>query len=284
MQPTFCFIDDADFELDNFAANVAPAFKGVEFVYARDFERAQRKLDDKRCLCFLLDIYGAEPGAEPGEAPPPEELAPGLGQGFDPQSLYQDLEGDGWERANQFLRRLFERVRAAQDAFDLAAGQIGQSRAYGLGNLALVKEHYPWATAMGYSRKATYADAAAICMAGAHGALSKPQGEDEKAIAKASQEAGPKLARAVFAAVDQRLAGLVGGLGLRLCQEGAGLPLVEALELSLEQINGVGTKRSRSGRAEALERLKAVRHEDIGLSAVDKEIILCLWDWLSLEI
>ena len=283
MQPTFCFIDDAEFELDNFQANIAPAFQGVEFVYARDFARAQHKLDDRRCLCFLLDIYGAAPGSEPGELTPPEELAPALGAGFAVEELYNGLEGEGWERANQFLRRLFARVGAAQEAFARAAARIGQGPAFGLDTLAQAREHYPWAAALGYSRKAAYADAAAMCQAGADGVLLKPQGDSEKEIAAASREAAPELVRYAFKAVDRRLAALAGGLGLRLCREGAGLPLVEALEGALEQINGFATKRGASARHEALERLKAVRLEEIELDQGDRTIILSLWDWLSLD-
>jgi hypothetical protein len=283
MQPTFCFIDDADFELDNFRANIAPAFKGVEFIYARDFDRVQPKLEDRRCLCFLLDIYGAAPGAEGGGLPDPEELAPALGQEFEVSELYQGLEGEGGERANQFLRRLYARVNAAQQAFGLAAVQLGQGPAFGLETLAQVRENYPWAAALGYSRKALYADAAAMCLGGADGVLQKPQGADEAAIAQASREEAPGLARAAYAAVDRRLARLIGGLGLRLCQQGAGLPLVEALQSGLEQITGPEKGRKSAGRREALERLKAIRLEELELDERDKETILALWDWLSLE-
>lgn len=283
MQPIFCFIDDAAFELDNFRANIAPAFKGVEWVYARDFGRAQAKLEERRCLCFLLDIYGAAPGAEPGDPPDPGELAPALGQGFEVNELYQELEGEGGERANQFLRRLYARVNAAQQAFLSAAAQLGQGPAFGLETLAQVRREHPWAAALGYSRKALYADAAAMCRGGADGVLQKPQGADEAAIAQASREAAPGLARAAYAAVDRRLARLIGELGLRLCRQGAGLPLVEALQSGLEQISGPERGRESAGRREALERLKAIRLEEMDLEERDKETILALWDWLSLE-
>lgn len=282
MQPTFCFIDDADFELDNFQENVAPAFKGVEFIYARDFDLAQRKLEGRRCLCFLLDIYGAAPGKVPGELPSPGALAPALGQGFEVDALYQDLTGEGDERANQFLRRIFARVQAAQEAFRATAEELGQSAAFGLSALAQVREHQPWAAALGYSRKALYGDAAAMSMGGADGILQKPQGGDEKAIAKASREAAPELAQAVFAAVDRRLGALTGVVGLRLCQEGVSLPLVDALQGAMSQLNGHG-KRSPEARREVLDKLKAVRMEELALEQRDTEVILALWDWLSLE-
>ncbi len=282
MQPTFCFIDDADFELDNFAQNLAPAFKGVEFIYARDFELALRKLDGRRCLCFLLDIYGSLPSQTSEALPPSEDLAPALGQGFEVESLYQDLAGEGGERVNQFLRRLYARVQAAQEAFSGAARRLGQGPAFGLANLASVREQHPWAAALGYSRKALYADAAAMSLGGADGVLQKPQGADEKAIAKASHEAAPGLAKAAFAAVDRRLGAMAGMVGLRLCQEGISLPLVEALQAAVSQLNGPG-KRSPDARKEALEKLKAVRLEEMELAQGDAQVILALWDWLSLE-
>lgn len=282
MQPTFCFIDDADFELDNFQKNVAPAFVGVEFVYARDFDRALHKLGGRRCLCFLLDIYGASQGADFGDLPDRESLAPALGEGFEVGSLYQDLEGEGGERANQFLRRLYARVQAAQEAFTSTAEQLGQGAAFGLHSLAQVREQQPWAAALGYSRKAMYADAAAMCLGGADGVLQKPQGADEAAMAKASHLAAPELAKTAFAAVDRRLAAMTGLVGLRLCQDGVSLPLVEALQATIGQLNGRDGS-SAEGRREALEKLKAVRLEDLELDQRDTEVILALWDWLSLE-
>lgn len=283
MQPTFCFIDDTNFELDNFSEHLAPAFKGVEMVYARDFERAQRKLDGRLCLCFLLDIHGAKPGSEPGELPSPEELAELLGPGAEVDSFYEGLSGEGWERANQFLRRVHARAAAAQAAFVSVAAQMGQGPKFGLHCLAAVREHYPEAAALGYSRKGSLADAAALTRAGAQGVLIKPQGEGEEAIATASREQAPELAATVFGVVDHHLACLISGLGLRLCRDGASLPLVEALQLGLDQINGDQPGRSAEGRREALERLKSLRLEEMGLSESDKRVILALWGWLSLE-
>ena len=141
---------------------------------------------------------------------------------------------------------------------------MGQSAAFGLHSLAQVREHQPWAAALGYSRKALYADAAAMCLGGADGVLQKPQGADEAAIAKASHQAAPELAKAAFAAVDRRLAAWPGLVGLRLCQDGVSLPLVEALQATVGQFNG-REKRSPRGRREALEKLKAVRLEDLEL-------------------
>lgn len=112
--------------------------------------------------------------------------------------------------------------------------------------------------------------------------LQKPQGVDEAAIAKASHQAAPELAQAAFAAVDFRLAGLAGQVGLRLCWDGVSLSLAEALQQAVGQLT-CREKRSPEARGKALEGLKAVRLDDLELDQGDVEVILALWDWLSLE-
>ncbi|MGD8561649.1 MAG: hypothetical protein PVG03_03910, partial [Desulfarculaceae bacterium] len=107
MMPVFCFIDDAQFELDNFRQNAVPAFKRADFVYAATFAQAQKELAGRRPLCFLLDLYGSDP-LKKDPAPPssPEALSSCLGQGLDLTQLYQDLGQAGPEAGNVFLRRL----------------------------------------------------------------------------------------------------------------------------------------------------------------------------------
>jgi DNA-binding NarL/FixJ family response regulator len=283
MQPIFCFIDDSDFELDNFREHAAPAFKGVEFVYACDFDDAQRKLEDRRCLCFLLDIYGGSPKQDAGDLPAADQLAPALGKGFDIGQLYSGLEGEGAERANQFLRRLYGRVQEAQSAFSAAAQALGQSPAFGLGSLALVRQHYPWAAVLAYSRKALYADAADMCSAGADGVLQKPQGRDEAAIALATKQAAPSLAQASFGAVERRLAALGGGLGLGLCQRGVSLNLAEALDQGLRHLGPNVDDQKNLPVPGGLDKLSSMRLDDLELDEVELGLILSLRDWLNRE-
>lgn len=283
MQPIFCFIDDSDFELDNFREHAAPAFQGVEFVYACDFDDAQRKLEDRRCLCFLLDIYGGSPKQDAGDLPAPDQLAPALGKGFDINQLYSELEGEGRERANQFLRRLYGRVQEAQSAFSAAAQTLGQSSAFGLGSLALVRQHYPWAAALAYSRKALYTDAADMCSAGADGVLQKPQGRDEAAIALATKQAAPSLAQAAFGAVERRLAALGGSLGLSLCQRGVSLNLAEALDQGLNHLHLKFVGQKNPPASGGLDKLMSMRLDDLELDEVELGLILSLRDWLSRE-
>lgn len=220
-------------------------------------------------------------GGGSGELPGPESLASALGQGFVVDSLYENLEGEGSEKANQFLRRLYARVQVAQEAFGAAAGQLGQGPAFGLDSLAKVREHQPWAAALGYSRKALYADAAAMCMGGGRGVAKAPGGR-RGGHSQGQPSGGPELAQAAFAAVDFRLAGLAGQVGLRLCWDGVSLSLAEALQQAVGQLT-CREKRSPEARGKALEGLKAVRLDDLELDQGDVEVILALWDWLSLE-
>ncbi len=220
MDPVFCFIDDAGFELENFRQNAAPAFAGVEMVYAQSFEQAQAELAGRPPLCFLLDIYGGDPQAGAPRVLPLPELEQALGRGLELEALYAGLEQGGAEAGNLFLRRLYGQVERWQRAFLLAAGELGQGRSYGLYNLAQVREHYPWAAALGYSRKALYADAVAMCLAGADGVLQKPQGADDAAIALATAQAAPGLLAACRQAARLRLAAWLAGEQGRAGQTG----------------------------------------------------------------
>lgn len=206
VKPLFCFIDDARFELDNFRDHAAWAFEPAVVVYAATFSQAEAAIAEQPVVGFLLDIYGSDPqgGAAP-RLPEESDLAARLAPAAEVAGLYQGLD-QGAEAGNTFLRRLYGRVQAWQEAFLEAAGGLGQGRAYGLYNLARALERYPWAACLGYSRKALYADAAAMTLAGADGVLQKPQGADDAAIARATRQEAPALARAFCRAVDQRLA------------------------------------------------------------------------------
>ncbi len=285
MKPVFCFIDDTSFELANFEENALAAFARVEFVLASSFAEARTLLRGRLPLCFLLDIYGLDPEGRSDSAalrpPEPAALAAALGQAGPLESLYEGLTPGG-EGANAFLRRLYARVEGWQRAFQLAAGGLGQSRAYGLYNLARVREHYPWAAALGYSRKALYADAAAFCLAGADGVMQKPQGADEPAIARATLAEAPALVRAAYAAVERRLAAMASQLAARLCREGTSLVLAEALEDGVRHLALAGPREEPGcGLAEACRALEAFRYEDLDLPSPDLGLVLNLRQWLN---
>lgn len=285
MRPLFCFIDDTSFERENFRAHALEGFARVELVIADSFAQAREMIGERQPLCFLLDIYGLDPEAnvDPADLRPPEpaRLAEILGQAPELEALYAGIAPTP-EGANAFLRRLYAQVERWQRAFLLAAGGVGQGRAYGLYNLAQARQHYPWAACLGYSRKALYLDAAALVQAGADGLLQKPQGADEAAIAQATTEQAPELASQAYACVERRLAGQVAVLAARLCREGSGLALAEALEDGLRYlgING-GGEPPRCDLGEACQALALFRHEALDLPPADLGLVLALRQWLT---
>ncbi len=283
-KPVFCFIDDAKFELDNFRENAAPAFEGVDFIYATTFEQASLQLTERMPLCFLLDIYGGDPDLESPRLPAPESLSGVLQNPVGLGDLYggMDQQADASpETGNAFLRRLYTQVEAWQAAFQNACQSLGQGKAYGLYNLSQVRARYPWAAALGFSRKALFDDAVALMASGADGLLRKPQGADQAAIAKATKEAAPELARAAFTAVDRRLAARSAALGLYLCQEGDNLPLAEAIMKGVRHLDPSLAGEPKCDRDEAVESLAAVRLEDAGLSQESLGLLIAMKRWLG---
>ena len=111
-------------------------------------------------------------------------------------------------------------MEAWQGAFLLACASLGQGRAYGTANLHQARQRYAHAAALGYSRKALYADAVDMSLLGADALLQKPQGKDDAAIAQATRDMAPRLAQAAYDAVDDRLKAVVAPLGLTLCARG----------------------------------------------------------------
>ncbi|MFH1033123.1 MAG: hypothetical protein V1806_01330 [Pseudomonadota bacterium] len=271
MQPLFCFIDDAQFELDNFAQNAAPAFGRARFVYARTFLEARQLLAGRTPLCFLLDIYGGDPDLRNPRVLDLARLRSALGPEMPLETLYQGLDEAGDEAGNLYLRRLYGRVEGWQRAFLEAAAALGQGRAYGLHNLHEARRHYPLAACLGYSRKALFADAVAMCRAGAEGVLQKPQGAYDQAIARATREAAPSLAATAYATVDQRLARLGGELAARLAGVGQAPELVAGLAQALAALAGQG-QRPPAGQA-----LLNLAPQAAGLAPAD----LALWEGLG---
>lgn len=285
MKAVFVFIDDTRFELDNFRENAAPAFARAEFVYASSFEQAEAALAGRRPLCFLLDIYGRDPGDDalgvlPGEA----ALAGLLGPSAPLTELYAGLDqaADPGEAANVFLRRLYARVERWQRAFGAAAASLGQGRAYGLHNLRLARQRYPLAAALGFSRKALFADAVALGRDGADGVLQKPQGGDEAQIAQNTRAAAPELAAVAYAAVDRRLACQAAALAAGLCRQGDNLNLAEALEAAVRLLLGDVGDDPGAERQAAAQALQDIRLECLGVAPHDLALVLDLREWLAL--
>ena len=284
VKATFCFIDDAEFELANFRENAAFAFSRAEFVYAKTFEETVDSLKGRRPVCFLLDLYGADPQEDLSvkpEIPDPAWLADCLGPRAETDDLFQGLGQAGDEAGNLFLRRLYARVEKWQSVFQAAAGKLGQSRAYGLANLAAVRKEYPWAAAVGYSRKALYADAAAAGLAGMDGVLQKPQGVGDRAIAQATSRVAPDLAGAVYRAVDKRLSLVIAPLVLKICQNVKQTDLTKAVCQGLELLGAHDNGPSYMGLQKTLKALAPEVMSRISMDKQKMETISAMRSWLA---
>ena len=280
----FCFIDDAEFELANFRQNAASFFSRVEFVYAKTFTQAAEFLKGRRPVCFLLDLYGSSPEADTSEKsqiPDSAWLDERLGTRAEIGDLFQGLDQAGDEGVNLFLRRLYAQVEKWQSAFQDAADKVGQSRAYGLANLADVRRKYPWAAAVGYSRKALYADAVAASVLGIDGVLQKPQGDGDQAIAQATRRAAPDLARAAYGAVDRRLSLVTAPLGLKFCQQGGSSGLTSTICQALELLGDPDKGSESLDRQKILSTLSPGAMSGIRLEKNDRETLLALGSWLG---
>jgi DNA-binding NarL/FixJ family response regulator len=167
-------------------------------------------------------------------------------------------------------------VEAWQKAFLLAAQGLGQGRSYGMQNLKAVRQEYPWAAALGYSRKALYADAVAVSMAGAEGVLQKPQGPDDPAIAQATTQQAPALAQAAYQAVDRRLMQVLAPMALRLALKGddASLALAIFQALSARQDDTMPAAR-------CLEDLAQAEQGHPLLEPDEAQAVLALRDWVQ---
>ncbi len=282
MRPLFCFIDDAEFELDTFNQFAAPAFEGVEFVYAKTFEEARQALKGRLPLCFLLDIYGTDPRVVAPQVPKESELAAFLGNTHPAlEAVYQGLHGQGTELGNLFLRRLYAQVDCWQRTFLYAAGLLGQGLGYGLANLEAVRAAFPWAAAIGYTRKSLFADAVKACEAGMDGLLQKPQGRTDDEIAGATKAAGPALAKGAWRAVDRRLAQQIMPIALKLAHENVSEVLVAALVEGLRHLGETGLGEPTRTTRETVTALDINRLERSGLTKHELDTVLAMAEWLE---
>lgn len=277
MSALFCFIDDSEFELENFQANAVKAYDRAEFVFATSFGEAAEQIGKRIPVCFLLDIFGGDPEAKP-RLPKPAETVKMMGKPPSVERLYSNVEKPSPKEANLLLRRIYAYVNRIQMAFSRAAGMLGQGRHYGLENLAKVRENYPWATAIGYSRKALYADAVAMSMAGADGVLQKPQGDDDDAIAMATRQMSLALARSAYEMIDRRLIATAAPLALSMFDDpGSNSQLMgRALRVAVAAMGGA----SEGIRYQAGRSLEEVL--DAGVSpSLTATVALAIAQWLT---
>ncbi len=204
-KPIFVFLDDAPFELENFRQNIAPAAPEIEFVYDSTFEGAEQQLGGRPAHLFLLDLFGTDPGQKTPHIPPAEELDSIISDLPPLDRVYENLDISNLDNINEYLRRLFAVVDGWRNVFTAACDAVGQNRNYGLTNLALAMERYPYAARAAYTRKALFADAAASFSAGFDGLFNKPPGKDDAEIAANSRSRSQELVRDWCDLVDRRL-------------------------------------------------------------------------------
>ncbi len=189
--PLVCFIDDSPFERRLFLDVFPAAWPEARFVVAESYREARRLLDRRCPGLWLLDLYGQDPEHPVAPVlPGREELLP---LAPDAEAVWRGFDPTVPDAANDYLRRLFRVVAGWQEVFARAARAAGQSRAYGLHNLARALGDCPAVPAVAYTRKAQAGDIVAFLAAGGRGALLKPHAGDDAAIPAATRREAPAL-------------------------------------------------------------------------------------------
>ena len=205
MALTICFIDDSPFERDLFT-RVLGRTRNWDPVVAETFEQAREMLGERIPLLWLLDLWGNDPA---GSARPklmdPDDLERKAKRIPGPGYVWDGLEDFSGDRPNEYLKRFYTIVSGWSGLFLEAARAADQTRAYGLHNLARVRERYPETAALAYTRKSQSADLAAFLKAGGDGVLLKPHGPDDRAILEATRDAAPELIHEAHRVLDRCL-------------------------------------------------------------------------------
>ncbi|KIX11932.1 hypothetical protein [Dethiosulfatarculus sandiegensis] len=282
MKPLICFVDDSGFELENFKKNAAWAFSKVDFIYAKTFEQAVSQVNNKVVIGFLLDIYGKIPSGKPPSGFDRKRYFSEAPQAFDPVELVRNNFPKDSEQVNGFLRGLYNQVQSWQVFFNRTAGDLGQSRAYGLANLEKASQKYPWAASLAYSRKALYLDGVKMSRAGAMMVLQKPQGLDDADIARKTRKAGPDLAHALYQAVNRRLIAKASPLGLRLALLGEEkyTILAQAVNRGINRLADPLQSRVNVKAADLARELEKAQDAPV-LEPIERKILLALQTWLA---
>lgn len=205
MALTVCFIDDSPFERDLFT-RVYGRTENWTPVVAETFDQAREMLGERIPLLWLLDLWGNDPaGSTRPELMSLDELERKAVQIRDPGSVWDGLEAFPGDRPNEFLKRLYTIVSGWSSLFMEAAKAVDQTKAYGLYNLARVRERYPETTALAYTRKSQSTDLVSFLKAGGDGILLKPHGPDDQAIHEATRTAAPELIAQMYRTLDRCL-------------------------------------------------------------------------------
>jgi len=189
-----CFIDDSPFERDLFRQVYSP-LPGWETYVAETYAQAREMLGPRVPLLWLLDLWGNDPrGAGRTRLLPAGELAGMAAQIPAPGTVWEGLEDFPGDRANEYLKRLYSLVSGWTGLFLEAARAADQTKAYGLYNLARVREDYPGCAAVAYTRKSQPGDLTAFLAAGGDGVLLKPHStRGEAAILAETKARAPEL-------------------------------------------------------------------------------------------
>ncbi len=186
-KPVYCFIDDSPFELELFRDVIETRFPGIQFVYANTYDECHSQLDEQKLYpsLFILDLYGRE-GLQENVCIPQKELLearidkiPNLNVAYDGLDKYSS---DKNLQANEFLKCLFSILNEWRNLFSEHCVSLDQGSRFGINNLLSVRQNYPSATAVMYTRKGLFTDAVILSRHNCDGIFIKPHGTTDADI------------------------------------------------------------------------------------------------------
>ena len=194
-KPVYCLIDDSPFELKLFKDVFGNRYSGIQFVYAGTYDECNRQLDELKRYptLFILDLYGRE-GLQDNVCIPRKDLLeariekiPNLNAAYDGLEQYNC---DKNLQANEFLKRLFSILNEWRNIFSAQCSSLNQGSRFGINNLLRVRQNYPTATAVMYTRKGLFTDAVILSRHKCDGIFIKPPGTtDEDIYAETGKQA-----------------------------------------------------------------------------------------------
>lgn len=210
-KPVYCFIDDSPFEIKLFRDVFEPLTPAIQFICAHTFGDCQKQLDQQNLYpsLFILDLYGREGKSADVTIPARDTLATQVDRIPDISSIFSDLEsfsGDKDLQVNEFLKRLFAIVNIWRNIFSAHCTDLDQGRSYGLNNLKQVRDKYPFAAAVIYTRKGLFSDAVEIFHYECDGIFSKPMGSSDEEIYTETRSLAHNLMDTWHESVKRRLA------------------------------------------------------------------------------
>jgi hypothetical protein len=194
-KPVFCFIDDSAFEISLFLEVFPKAAPHLSFITASRFDECVTKLTQEGVepALFILDLYGSS-GADVSPIPLQSELQQSVQTFATLDDVYRGLDTCRDDiKINEFLKRLFAIVNNWRELFSKQCEALDQSRRYGIANLMAVKERYPKAPAVMYTRKGLFTDAMELQQLACDGIFVKPAGRNDAAILESTRAEASRL-------------------------------------------------------------------------------------------